>query len=73
MDRGATETLNLIKARFLETVILQHTDFKQMYYLNCDASDVSLGIWPGAQPGRQNTSLSVLLLKHITIVNKDRT
>ena len=32
-----------IKTKFLETVILHHPDFDKPFYLNCDASDISLG------------------------------
>ena len=32
-----------IKTKFLETVILHHPDFNKPFYLNCDASDISLG------------------------------
>ena len=35
--------LKLIKLKFLETVTLHHPNFEQQFYLNCDASDVSLG------------------------------
>ena len=33
----------LIKNKFLETVMLHHPDFNKPFYLNCDASDISLG------------------------------
>ena len=37
------ETLTLIKQKFLEPIILRHPDFSKPFYLNCDASDISLG------------------------------
>ena len=36
-------TLQLIKIKFLETIMLHHPDFTTPFYMNCDASDVSLG------------------------------
>ena len=36
-------TLQLIKTKFLETIMLHHPDFTKPFYMNCDASDVSLG------------------------------
>ena len=36
-------TFRLIKEKFLESVILRHPDFKKPFFLNCDASDLSLG------------------------------
>ena len=36
-------TIRLIKEKFLESVILRHPDFKKPFFLNCDASDLSLG------------------------------
>ena len=35
--------LQQIKDKFLETVILHHPNFNHPFFLNCDASDVSLG------------------------------
>ena len=42
---GKTEddNFNLIKTKFLNSIILHHSDFNQGFYLNCDASNVSLG------------------------------
>ena len=37
------ETLQSIKDKFLEVVILHHPNFKQPFFLNCDASNISLG------------------------------
>ena len=37
------KVLQLIKEKFLETVMLHHPDFNKPFYLNCDASNVSLG------------------------------
>ena len=37
------EVLKLIKQKFVDTVILHHPNFEKQFYLNCDASDVSLG------------------------------
>ena len=37
------EVFNQIKETFLNTVILHHPDFKKPFFMNCDASDVSLG------------------------------
>lgn len=34
---------NTIKERFLETVMLRHPNFNNPFYMNCDASDTSLG------------------------------
>ena len=36
-------TFQLIKEKFLESIMLHHPDFKKAFYMNCDASDVSLG------------------------------
>ena len=36
-------TFKLIKEKFLESIMLHHPDFKRTFYMNCDASDVSLG------------------------------
>ena len=36
-------TLQLIKDKFLETIILHHPNFNRPFFLNCDASDISLG------------------------------
>ena len=36
-------TLQLIKDKFIESVMLRHPNFTKRFYLNCDASDVSLG------------------------------
>ena len=35
--------LQLIKEKFLESVILHHPNFDKPFYLNCDASNISLG------------------------------
>ena len=37
------ETLQLIKDKFFEPIRLRHPDFKKPFFLNCDASDISLG------------------------------
>ena len=37
------ETFILIKEKFLQNIILHHPDFDQKFFINCDASDVSLG------------------------------
>ena len=37
------EVFKLIKQKFVDTVILHHPNFAKRFYLNCDASDVSLG------------------------------
>ena len=34
----------LIKTKFLKSVILHHPDFQKRFYLNCDASNISLGV-----------------------------
>ena len=36
-------TFQLIKNKFLESVMLHHPDFNKDFYMNCDASDMSLG------------------------------
>ena len=36
-------TFELIKEKFLTTVMLHHPNFNKHFYMNCDASDVSLG------------------------------
>ena len=36
-------TLKLIRDKFLESVILHHPNFNKQFFMNCDASDVSLG------------------------------
>ena len=33
----------LIKQKFLKHIILHHPDFNKPFFLNCDASDISLG------------------------------
>ena len=37
------ETFILIKEKFLQNIILHHPDFDKKFFINCDASDVSLG------------------------------
>ena len=37
------QTFDNIKEKFLETVMLRHPNFKDPFYMNCDASDTSLG------------------------------
>lgn len=37
------EAFNEIKKRFLSCVMLKHPDFNKIFYLNCDASNISLG------------------------------
>lgn len=37
------QTFSTIKEKFLETVVLHHPDFTKPYFMNCDASNVSLG------------------------------
>ena len=36
-------TFQLIKEKLLESVILRHPDFKKPFFMNCDASDISIG------------------------------
>ena len=36
-------TFQLIKDKFLKTVMLHHPNFNEAFYMNCDASDVSIG------------------------------
>ena len=36
-------TFKLIKEKFLETVMLHHPNFEKQFFMNCDASDLSLG------------------------------
>ena len=36
-------TFQMIKEKFLSTVMLHHPNFNKAFYMNCDASDVSLG------------------------------
>ena len=43
LDVYKRQVLTLIKKKFLETAMLHHPNFEQPFYLNCDASDVSLG------------------------------
>lgn len=38
------EVFNTIKKKFLEKVMLNHPDFNKRFYLNCDASDIGLGV-----------------------------
>lgn len=42
-DPEQEETFKLIKEKFLETIILHHPDFKKPFFMNCDASNLSLG------------------------------
>ena len=37
------QTFKTIKEKFLEKVMLQHPEFNRRFFINCDASDVSLG------------------------------
>ena len=37
------KTFKTIKEKFLEKVMLHHPDFNRRFFINCDASDVSLG------------------------------
>ena len=41
--RDRDNTFQLIKDKFLEIVILRHPNFKKPFFLNCDASNISLG------------------------------
>ncbi|MGP1947444.1 MAG: Ty3/Gypsy family RNase HI domain-containing protein [Arsenophonus sp. NC-PG7-MAG3] len=36
-------TFNLIKGKFLETIMLHHPNFNKPFFMNCDASNISLG------------------------------
>ena len=42
--KAEEDNFNVIKIKFLNSVMLHHPDFNQRFYLNCDASNVSLGI-----------------------------
>ena len=35
--------LQMIKHNFLSSVVLKHPNFNQPFFMNCDASDISLG------------------------------
>lgn len=38
-----TETFQQIKDKFLDSVLLHHPNFQKRFFINCDASDISLG------------------------------